>query len=204
MTQRENMLKGELYDPADAELTALRTKARDLSLRFSRTREKKTRLRQALLKKLLGSIGDCCELAPPFHFDYGCNTYIGDRCFFNFNCTFLDCAEIHIGNDVFVGPNVSFLTPMHALLAGQRNMRRFADGSWHDWEYCLPITIGDGVWLAGGVIVNPGVTIGAGAVIGAGSVVTHDIPAGVLAAGVPCRVLRPLTQADRIKLPAEL
>ncbi|MDO5601218.1 MAG: sugar O-acetyltransferase [Oscillospiraceae bacterium] len=202
MTEREKMCSGQLYDPADPELAALRAKARQLAARYNRTREVKTRLRQKLLHSLLGSSGEYCEFTPPFRFDYGCNTYVGDRCFFNFNCTFLDCAEIHIGDDVFVGPNVSFLTPMHLLLAEQRNMRRFADGSWHDLEYALPITIGDGVWLAGGVTVNPGVTIGSGAVIGSGSVVTKSIPPQVLAAGAPCRVLRPLTQADRAVMPA--
>lgn len=109
-----------------------------------------------------------------------------------------------IGNDVFIGPNVSLLTPVHPFRFQDRNMYRRADGVYADREYARPITIGDNCWIAGNVTVCGGVTIGSGTVIGAGSVVTHDIPAGVLAAGVPCRVIREITEEDALSCHPEL
>lgn len=137
---------------------------------------------------------------PNVRLDYGCNTYIGSNCYFNFNCIFLDCAEIHVGDNVFVGPNVLFLTPIHPLLAEERNRRVDRDGHIHLFEYCKPIEIESNVWIGGGAIVNPGVTIGHDSVIGSGSVVTKDIPSGVIAAGVPCKVIRKVTEEDKMGL----
>lgn len=121
--------------------------------------------------------------------DYGCNTYIGARCYINFNAVFLDCAEIRLGNDVFAGPNVSFLTPVHPLLAKERNVRMAPDGHHYMIETCRPITVEDNVWLGGDVTILPGVTIGHDSVIGAGSVVTKSILPGVVAAGNPCKII---------------
>ena len=108
---------------------------------------------------------------------------IGDRSFFNFGLVVLDVAPVVIGADVMAGPNVQLLTATHPFDPVERRS---------GWEYAKPITIGDDVWLGGGVIVCPGVTIGGASVIGAGSVVTKDVEAGVIAAGNPCRVLRPV------------
>ncbi|MBO7726776.1 MAG: sugar O-acetyltransferase [Thermoguttaceae bacterium] len=199
MTDREKMLAGELYYPQDAELAAIRLAAHRLIDRFNQTGDGETELRAELLQKILGRAGANLEMTPPVRFDYGCNTYIGDRCYFNFNATFLDCAEIRIEDDVLVGPNVSFLTPLHPLLAAERNFFFDAKGTKRNLEYARPILIKRGVWLGGGVIVNPGVTIGAGSVIGSGSVVTRNIPEGVLAFGNPCRVVRKLTGADSVR-----
>ena len=142
---------------------------------------------QAMLREIFGSVGERVRVKPPIYCDYGRHVHIGDRFFSNFNCTFLDVAEIRIGNDVLFGPNVAIYTAGHPVHPDTR-----ARG----YEYGAPVVIGDGVWIGGSVVVCPGVTIGAGIVIGAGSVVTHDIPAGVIAAGNPCRVIRPITEQD--------
>ena len=135
-------------------------------------------------------------MEPDIRFDYGCNTHTGRNFYANYNCVILDVAQVKIGDDVMFGPNVTIATPVHPLLARERKMRTRPDGSKYDLEYGKPITIEDGVWLAAGVTVTGGVTIGKGAVIGAGSVVTRDIPAGVVDAGVPCKVIRKLTDDD--------
>lgn len=199
MTEKEKMLSGKMYDASDFELTNQRTCARRAAERFNRTDETETAARKEILKQLLGSVGSGVEVYPNVRFDYGCNIYIGDNCYFNFNCVFLDCAEIRFGDNVFVGPNVSFLTPVHPLLSGERNRRVDGSGRVHLFEFCKPIQIGANVWIGGGVIVNPGVTIGHDAVIGSGSVVTKDIPAGVIAVGNPCKVLRKITENDKME-----
>lgn len=196
MTEKEKMLAGMNYKTSDRELVELRNYARDMSAKFNKTTENETELRQTILQNLLGSMGKNVEVYPVVQFDYGSNTYIGDNCYFNFNCIFLDCAKIQIGNNVFVGPNTSFLTPVHPLLSRERNIRIDEDGESYTIESCKPITIGDNVWIGGNVTVTPGVKIGHDTVIGAGSVVTKDIPPNVVAAGVPCRVIREITEAD--------
>lgn len=137
--------------------------------------------REKIVREMIGSIGGRFVLHSPFRCDFGTNIHIGDNFIGNFNLAILDEAEVTIGNNVFIGPNCSLCTIVHALDAGQRNAGIMR---------ALPITVGDDVWIAANVVVLPGVTIGRGAVIGAGSVVTKDVPAGVLAAGNPCRVIR--------------
>lgn len=198
MTEREKMISGKLYKTSDPELVRLRNFARNASIKYNQTTEDQKEERQKILKELLGHIGEGSEIYPYVQFDYGCNTYIGDNCFINFNCVFLDCAEIRIGNNVFIGPNVSLLTPIHPLLAKERNIRIDEDGTRYMIESAAPITIEDNVWLGGGVTITPGVTIGHDSVIGAGSVVTKDIPPGVVAVGVPCRVIRQITEEDSV------
>jgi maltose O-acetyltransferase len=199
MTEKEKMLSGKLYKTSDKELVRQRDLARNTSTRYNRTTEEEKNVRQEILESLLGALGEGVEIFPNVQFDYGCNTYIGSNCYINFNCTFLDCAEIRIGNDVFIGPNAALLTPVHPLLARERNVRIDENGERYMIEYCKPITIEDNVWFGGNVTVNPGVTIGHDTVIGAGSVVTKDIPPGVFAAGVPCRVIREITEEDRVE-----
>ena len=135
----------------------------------------------------------------PVYFDYGCNTYFGKFSGTNFNFTCLDVCPVHIGDNVMIGPNVTLATPMHPLLPEERNVRQREDGSYYNLEYAKPITIENDCWLASNVVVCGGVTIGEGSVIGAGSVVTRSIPPHSLAAGNPCRVIRQLTEADRMK-----
>lgn len=199
MTAFEKMVSGQLYDPSDPHLTAIRDRTRTLVLEFNNAPPALQNRRNEILASILGGFGEGSHIEPSVRFDYGCNTYIGENCFFNFDCVFLDVAPVRIGNDVFVGPCCSFLTPLHALLARQRNCRRDENGRLYDLEYAAPITVEDNVWLGGGVIVNPGVTIGHDCVIGSGSVVTRDIPPGVIAVGNPCRVLRPITEGDALE-----
>ena len=195
MTEREKMVAGMLYDSADQELQDLRERCVHLCKKFNDLSELRAAEQKEVLKELLGSVGEHLWIRPPLRLDYGCNVYLGNVSI-NFNCTMLDVAPIHIGDNVQIGPNVSFFTASHPLLAKERNAQFDETGRRYTLEYGKPITVEDNVWIGGGTIINGGVTIGHDAVIGAGSVVTKDIPAGVVAAGVPCRVIRPLTKND--------
>lgn len=198
MTEKEKMLKGFIYDTSDPELVKLRKIARDIARKFNNTTEDEVEIRKSLLKEVLGKIGEGTEINPDIKLDYGCNIYIGDRCYINFNSVFLDCAEICLGNDVFVGTGVSFVTPIHPMISSERNARLKSDGSYYMLEYAQPINIGDNVWICSNVTILPGVSIGSNTVIGAGSVVTKDIPSNVLAVGNPCRVIRNITEQDKV------
>ena len=193
MTEKEKMLSGQLYDPTDPELVELREKAHILSKKYNDTVETQEDERDAIMRELLPGLGENAYLQGPVQFDYGCFTSFGENTYVNFNFTCLDCAPVKIGANVFMGPNVSILTPVHPLRWQDRNLYYKPDGSMTDKEYARPISIGDNCWIAGNVTVCGGVTIGAG------SVVTRDIPAGVIAAGVPCRVIREITDEDRME-----
>lgn len=203
MREYDKMIAGELYNPSDEELVAMRTRVRKLFKRYNDTSEDEQEERQALLHEIFGSHGEFIYCEPPLRFDYGKNTHVGDCFFSNFNLVILDVAPVNIGKQCFIGPNVSIVTPVHPMLARDRIMRPAPDGTKFDYEYARPITIGDNVWLAANVTICGGVTIGDNSVIGAGSVVTRDIPANVFAAGNPCRVIRPVTEKDKMKLPNE-
>jgi maltose O-acetyltransferase len=183
MTEREKMLAGELYQAWDPELVAARRNARRLTRLFNEVTEEERDERLKLLSELLGGMGEEVYIEPPFRCDYGKNIYLGDRVYMNFGCIVLDCADVRIGNDVMFAPNVQFYAATHPIDA----MERIAGP-----ELARPITIGDRVWIGGGAIICPGVTIGENTVIGAGSVVTKSIPANVVAAGNPCRIIRNL------------
>jgi maltose O-acetyltransferase len=182
-TQRERMLAGELYIADDPELENEALRAAELTKKYNESSPSDPAARRRILVELLGSLGEDTVIRPPFYCDYGYQTHIGARTFVNFGLVALDVAEIRIGDDVQVGPYVQLLTPTHPLEPEPRRSK---------WEAAEPIAIGDNVWLGGGVVVCPGVTVGADTVVGAGGVVTNDLPAGVLAAGVPARVVRPL------------
>ena len=199
MTEKEKMLAGQLYDPADEELIELREKAHALSKQYNDTLETQEEEREAIMSQLVPDMGEDAYLQGPVQFDYGIFTHIGENTYANFNFTCVDCAPVHIGANVFIGPNVSILTPVHPMRWQERNLYRRADGVMTDREYAKPITVEDNCWLGGNVVICGGVTIGNGSVIGAGSVVTRDIPAGVFAAGVPCRVIREITDADKME-----
>jgi maltose O-acetyltransferase len=184
MTEREKMTAGELYDPLDQALVAARVRARDLCQELNATREGEQEARRRVLRELFGRGGDTVWMQPPFFCDYGSNIELGERVFFNFNCVVLDVCPIRIGSFTLFGPAVQIYTPMHPWSARERREREFGK----------PVTIGSDVWVGGGAIVLPGVTIGSGAVIGAGAVVTRDVPAGVFAAGNPCRVIRAIAE----------
>lgn len=180
---KERMLAGELYLADDPELVADHVRAQELTEAYNATGIHERARRTEILRELLGSLGEDSAIRPPLRVDYGSQIRVGSGVFVNFGLIALDVVDITIGDDVQIGPNVQLLTPLHPLEAGLRREK---------WENAAPITIGDNVWLGGGVIVCPGVSIGANTVVGAGSVVTRDLPAGVLAVGNPARVVREL------------
>jgi maltose O-acetyltransferase len=182
-SEKEKMLAGELYYANDPELDGERRRARRLLAQYNATSAEDPAVRLALLRQLFGEVGDGADIQPRFACDYGYTIRIGRNAFINYNCVFLDCAAIDIGDDLQMGPAVQLYAAFHPL---DRQTR--AAGL----EYARPIRIGDGVWIGGAAIVLAGVTIGDGRVIGAGSLVRHDVPAGVVAAGNPARIIRAL------------
>jgi len=183
-SEREKMLAGEFYAPLDPELVGARVRARDLCQDLNATREVDEALRRRILTELFGRGGDTVWMQPPFFCDYGSHIHLGQRVFFNFNCVVLDVCEVTIGDFTLFGPAVQIYTATHPMNAALRRQQEFGK----------PIAIGRDVWVGGGAIICPGVTIGDGTVIGGGSVVTKDLPAGVFAAGNPCRVVREITE----------
>lgn len=191
MTEREKMLAGFLYDCGDKELLSQWHKAKDLVRDYNRTDSANIIEKERILNALLGGRGKNLWITAPFYVDYGNNIYFGDHCEVNMNCTFLDDNKITIGNNALIAPNVQIYTAFHPTNALERFGTSKEDGS---FAFCktqtAPVTIGDNVWIGGGVIIMPGVTIGNNVVIGAGSVVTKDIPDNAIAFGNPCRVRR--------------
>jgi len=179
-SMRDRMLAGELYIADDPELARDADRAMSLTHQLNSMDPTDAVARRKLLTELLGAFGEGSDIRPPFRCDYGYQTFVGARVFANFGLISLDVATVTIGDDALIGPNVQLLTATHPIAAGPRRAK---------WEAAKPITIGDNVWLAGGVIVCPGVTIGANTVVGAGAVVTRDLPADVVAVGNPARVI---------------
>lgn len=182
------MLAGELYDPYDTELVEMNRRARELLHGFNFSPPAAVIERREIIRQLFGAIGEDFEINPPFLCDYGANIIAGEKLYLNYGCVILDCNTVYFGHHVRVAPNVQIYTAHHPLNPEERR---------GNLESASPIKIDDDVWIGGGAIILPGVTIGAGTTIGAGSVVTKDIPAGVLAAGNPCRVIR---QIESFKL----
>lgn len=188
------MARGEPYDTRDAELLALAHRARALLADYAATPATDGAARQALLARLLGTVGADVWIEPPFFCDYGVNVHIGATSFVNANCVFLDSAEIRIGANALIAPGVQLVTAEHPLRAADRivPMTERVPGRSPYRTHARPITIGADVWIGAGAIVLPGVSIGDGVTIGAGSLVTSHIPAHTLAFGQPCRVQRNL------------
>jgi maltose O-acetyltransferase len=185
-SQRERMLSGEPYRADDPDLVAARQACQRLLEMFNASSAGDERSQQVLYQ-LLGSLGEGSVILPRLQCDYGAQIAVGAGCFINYDAIMLDCASITIGDHVSIGPRAQLVTALHPV--DECQARRAG------WESAAPIVLGDNVWLAAGVIVCPGVTIGANSVIGAGSVVIGDIPAGMLAAGNPCSVIRELNGA---------
>jgi maltose O-acetyltransferase len=184
MTEKEKMLAGALYRGTDPHLVREQVRGQQRVERYNASDPADRAGRRALLGELLGAVGENVTIRPRFACDYGTNIRIGRGTFINFDCVFLDCALIEIGEDVQMAPGVHLYTAQHPIEPIARR-----DGL----EYALPIRIEDNVWLGGRVVVCPGVTIGRDTVVGAGSVVVRDLPAGVVAAGSPARVIRQVT-----------
>jgi maltose O-acetyltransferase len=189
---KDRMLAGELYVADDPDLAVDHARAARLLDRFNRTGHDEHAERDRILRELLGSVGKGVLVKPPFRCDYGTYVGIGAGSFVNYDCVMLDVAPITIGAACQIATRVQLLTATHPI---DPEPRRLA------WEGGAPITIGDNVWLGGGVIVCPGVTIGDDTVVDAGAVVTRDIPPGVVAVGNPARVQRAIGARDRVTVP---
>ncbi len=184
MTEKEKMLAGEYYSAIDPELVRELNETKDIIQQYNNLRPSDTQGRFEILKNLIGKMADDNALIiQPFFCDYGKHIRLGKRFFANFNFTVLDEAYVTIGDDCFIGPNVSIYTACHSTNPIERNSRK---------EWALPVTIGNNVWIGGSVTILPGVTIGDNVTIGAGSVVVKDIPSNVIAVGNPCRVIKRL------------
>ena len=188
MTEKEKMLAGHIYNPADKELSKDRERARRICRQFNNSTETEKKLRVKLLKELFVTENSSIWIEPPFQCDYGYNIKFGEKVFLNFNCVILDSITVDIGNNVMFGPGVQIFTPQHPIVPEER-------ATW--LEKSSSVHIADNVWVGGGAIICPGISIGEGSVIGAGSVVTKDIPAGVVAVGNPCKVQRKITNKDK-------
>lgn len=186
--QFAHMLTGAMYNDLTPELVAARERAVLLTDEYNRSFSQPPALREAILERLLGSVGRGVHFEPSLRCEFGINIHIGNNFYANFDCILLDAGGIHIGNDVLLGPRVGIYTANHALDAAER-----AAGACR----ASPVRIGHGVWVGAGAHINPGVSIGNGSIIGSGSVVTTDIAPGVIAAGVPCKVIRAITASDR-------
>lgn len=198
MSLEEQMKNGKLYveyghsakeDQAyEKVIEAQRKNCKDLMFEYNHTRPSDYAKKEDLLHKVLGGIGKNPWIESPAAFSYGCNTYIGDNFYANYNMVIVDDTEVHIGDYVMLAPNVTITATGHPAAPEYR--RKAA-------QFSLPVYIGNDVWIGAGAVILPGVTIGNNVVIGAGSVVTHDIPNNVVAFGSPCRVIREITEHDR-------
>lgn len=183
-SEKEKCRQGLLYDANnDAELIRERQQCKELCCAYNRLMPSEIGHREELIRRLLGKTGRSFLIEQPFYCDYGYNVEIGENFYANVNCVILDEATVRFGDNVFIAPNCGFYTAGHPFDVEQRN---------RGLEYARPIIVGNNVWIGAQVCVLPGVTIGDNCVIGAGSVVNRDIPAGSLAVGNPCRVIRKL------------
>lgn len=191
-TELDKCLAGEWYDCHDPIFLEYKQKARTLLREYNSLEYNQKARKTEILKELFANIGENISVGSPFICDYGCNITLGNNVSINMNCTLVDCNKITIGNNVLIASNVQMYTATHPVELADRLTPGWNpdSGEYFCRTYALPITIGDGCWIGGGVIILPGVTIGNGTVIGAGSVVTKDIPDNCVAVGNPCRVIR--------------
>lgn len=188
MTEKEKMLAGQVYSAIDEELIRELNEVKDLLQKYNAICPTDRASRTAMLKEILGSVADDkVFINQPFYCDYGKHIRVGRRFFANFHFTVLDEAYVTIGDDCFIGPNVSIYTACHSTDPVERNTRQ---------EWANPVNIGDNVWIGGSVTILPGVTIGDNVTIGAGSVVTRDVPSNSIAVGNPCRVIKHIKVGD--------
>ncbi|EPC03214.1 maltose O-acetyltransferase [Litchfieldella anticariensis FP35 = DSM 16096] len=180
-TEKEKMLAGELYNPADPLLLKERDEARRKVRIYNQTLETEGEQRLKALKELLGSTGENIYMEPNIRVDYGYNIHVGENFFANFDCTILDVCEVRFGDNCMLAPGVQIYTATHPLNPTERNSGK---------EYAKPIAFGNNVWIGGGAIINPGVTVGDNVVIASGAVVTNDVPDNVVVGGNPARIIK--------------
>lgn len=189
MTSREKMLSGLPYDPGLPDLLDEQVQAQELMYEYNATRPRQGKERQRLLRKMFATIGTGCLVEPPLHANWGGRqVHFGNNIYAHFALTLVDDGEISVGDSVMFGPNVVLATAGHPVLPEPRS---------RGVQFNLPIHIERNVWLGANATALPGVRIGENSVIGAGSVVSNDVPPNVVAAGVPCKVLRPISERDR-------
>nr|WP_300149792.1 sugar O-acetyltransferase [Propionicimonas sp.] len=186
--QRAHILTGQMYNDLTPELVSARERAVVATNAYNASYGRPAAEREALLAELLGEVGANAYFEPVFRCEFGDNIHLGANFYANFDCVMLDGGCISIGDNVLFGPRVGLYTTNHAVDPVER-----AAGAC----YARPIAIGNSVWVGAGVNINQGVTIGDNCIIGSGSVVTRSIPPNTIAAGVPARPLREITEADR-------
>ncbi len=189
MTEWKKMQAGEIYNDFDKDLFNRRVEAKKLFRAYNQTEDDEVEKRKDIMKKLFKSVGNNVWIEPDFRCEFGKNITIGKDVYINFGCVILDCGQVSIGNSTLIGPNVGIFSSNHTTDAEERAAGGLIP---------KPVTIGNRVWICGNVSIVPGVSIGDDTIIGAGSVVTHDIPSCVIAAGNPCRVLRRITEKDKV------
>ena len=172
---------GQPYNDVDPLVEAARNHAIKECRRYNFLVNSESKYDQAILKKLFNKMGDNNYIESNFMCELGLNISLGSDIYINHDMVILDCNEVTIGNHVYIGPKVGLYCANHAEDPVERANHQV---------YAKPIHINNNVWLGGGVIVLSGVTIGENSIVGVGSVVTKDIPANVIAAGNPCRVIR--------------
>lgn len=204
VSEEEKIKEGILFSPSDPELVDIKMKTHNLNVDYNMTYEDEFEKRETILHKIFGEMGEGVRIQGPIAIHYGKHTKIGKHVFANFNFTVQDDAEVIIGDNCNFGPNVTIATPIHPMIASERRAMRTAQGENKLLCYAKPVCIGKDCWFGASVTVCPGVTIGDNCVIGAGSVVTRDIPANSFAAGVPCRVIREISQNDSMRYKPEI
>ncbi len=204
MRAEDRIMAGVVFSPADPELKAIKRQAHKLSQDYNKTYEDETEVRAEILSSLLGGMGEGTFFQGPITFHYGTHTKVGKNCFFNFNLTIQDDANVTIGDRCNFGPNVTIVTPLHPMIAKEREYLLDESGNHVRLCWAKPVTVGNDCWFGANVVVCPGVTIGEGCVIGAGSVVTRDVPANSFAAGNPARVIRTIGNSDSMKHKPEI
>ena len=196
----ERMIAGKLYNSASKDIQKKHTNGMYLCEKYNKTSVKNGKARTRALEKLIPSAkGKNVEIFAPFYCEYGVNITLGEECFVNYNCTFLDVAPIKLGNGVLIGAGVILATPNHPLLAEERLNADYPDGR-HGLEFAKPIVIEDGAWICSGATICGGVTIGKNSVVAAGAVVTRDVPPFSLVGGVPAKVIRKIDEDDRLNV----
>jgi maltose O-acetyltransferase len=181
MSELDKMLSGDIYDPSDEMLSDMRSKARNLTFKYNQTTRMQKDEREKILRELFGNIEGNIKIEPNFNCDYGRNISVGNNFHVNFGCVILDCAEVMIGSNCFIGPQVGIYTACHPINPTERN-----SGS----EFAKPIVIGDNCWIGGHATINPGVILGNNVVVASGSVVTKSFPDNVVIGGNPARILK--------------